>query len=74
LNKTDPFPGYHEYLEPHLNKEFLKLRNTLPKLWNHINSILIFLLNVLWLKYLIFRDIFKITLSCFLENLFNKFK
>lgn len=30
LNKQDPFPGYHETLEPHLNKEFLKLRNTIP--------------------------------------------
>jgi Acyl-CoA oxidase len=30
LNKQDPFPGYNEYLEPHLNKEFLKLKNTVP--------------------------------------------
>lgn len=24
LNRVDPFEGYHEYLRPHLNLEFLK--------------------------------------------------
>lgn len=28
LNRTDPFQGYKEALEPHLDKEFLKLKNT----------------------------------------------
>lgn len=27
LNKVDPFDGYDKYLKPHLNIEFLKLRN-----------------------------------------------
>lgn len=31
LNKTDPFDGYHEYLKPHLDIEFLKQGNTVPK-------------------------------------------
>lgn len=30
LNKVDPFPGFDETLKPHLNIEFLKLRNSLP--------------------------------------------
>jgi len=30
LNQTDPFDGYKEYLQPHLDLEFLKKGNTVP--------------------------------------------
>lgn len=29
INRKDPFDGYEEYLKPHLNKDFLKLKNGL---------------------------------------------
>lgn len=30
LNKADPFLGYKEFLQPHLDREFLQRGNTLP--------------------------------------------
>lgn len=30
LNQRDPFDGYKEYLQPHLNSDFLKNTNKVP--------------------------------------------